>query len=358
MDQTLQERLKALSVKSCGTNDLSLLNNPNLEAERASREFIMMLKDLSSLMNDVTMVDRADCKGEIPRFDSCGISAVGACTTKCVPGSKLEDSYITYDMVKYKVGHTVDEDMLDCNKLGRRLNDVAMQALMIKMKNNMELAAIMGDEDLATGEGQSDYNNLMGVNDGWLKLALNSVPTAQILDAEGAGPSFGLFLAARKLLPPRYRTNRNAYRFIGGPSLSDWWLEDTAGRPTVAGDNARETGQAARLLGNSFYEVPQWPEDLPHPDHVDGVTHILYTPLANLMLFMRRQIEIETERRIECDDYLSIGWFTQDFAIAEPEAIVLIKNVGICAAAWTGCERAGMDKCAPEPHDLELADRD
>lgn len=248
MDPNLVARLKELSVKSCSNSDLSLLSNPNLQADRASREFIMMLKDLSTLMKDVTVIDRADCRGEIPRFDSCGISAAGACATTGVPGSKLDDSYITYDMVKYKVGLSVDEDMLDCNKLGRRLNDVAMQALMIKMKNNMELAAIMSDEDLATGDGQSDYNNLMGVNDGWLKLALAMVPQSQILDAEGAGPSFKLFSAARKLLPPRYRLNQANYRFIGGPSLIDWWVDDTATRPTDAGDEARFTGEGKRIL--------------------------------------------------------------------------------------------------------------
>lgn len=355
MDPTLQARLKELSTKACATGDLSLTSNPNLQAERASREFIMMLKDLSTLLNDVTVIDRADCKGEIPRFDSCGISAAGACATTCVPGSKLEDSYITYDMVKYKVGMTVDEDMLDCNKLGRRLNDVAMQALMVKMKNNMELAAIMGDEDLPTGDGQSDYNNLMGVNDGWLKIALAAVPQSQILDAEGSGPSLALFSAARKLLPPRYRQNRANYRFVGGPSLVDWWVDDTTARPTDAGDEARFTGEGRRILGNSFYEVPQWPEDLPY-DEENTVTHILFTPLSNLLFFIRRQIEIETERRIECDDYLSVGWFSNDFAVAEPEAMVVIKNVDMCAPPWTGCRKVNKDKCAPEPHDLDVDD--
>jgi hypothetical protein len=338
MDPTTEKMLKELTAKSCSTADLSHLSNPNLAAERMSREFVMMLRDQSSLLNAVSFIDRADCKGEITRFDSTGISAAGACATSCIPGSKIDDSYITYDMVKYKVGHSVDEDMLDCNKMGDRstLNNLAMSMLMTKMKNNMELAAILGDEDLPTGDDQSAYNNLMGVNDGWLKLALAMVPDCQIIDAAGAGPSRALFMAARKAIPTRYRPNRSNYRFVVGPSVYDWWVEESGNRVTDAGDRTIDSGEANRMYGNEFFEVSQWPEALTYGG--DEVTHILFTPLNNLLYFVRRQIEIETKRRIECDDYLSVGWFTSDFAIAEPEAMVLIKNVDPCGTAWTGCK--------------------
>lgn len=345
MDPILE---KYLSEKSCNTSDLSFGSNPNLEVDRASREFINLLKDTSKLLKDITVVDRADCKGEIPRLDMCGIASAGAVATSCIPGNKLDDSYVTYDMVKYKTGLTVDEDFLDCNKLGRQINETAFNMLRTKVVNDMELAAIHGDEDLATGDNQSDYNNLVGVNDGFLKLACACTPTCQVLDALGAGPSFELFMAAKKLLPKRYRAERANYRYVVGPTMVDWMAEAKAPRETALGDSTLVTGEAGRIYGNSLYEVPMWPEDMPYPlgAPTTEVTHILFTPLNNLIYFLRRKFEIETERRIACDDYQSVAWWTADFAIGEPEKTVLIKNVDLCGTAWTGCvQNMCDDRC-------------
>jgi len=337
---------KFLSSKSCNTSDLSFAQNPNLEMDRASREFISLLKDTSRLLKDITVVDRADCKGKIPRFDMCGISSAGAAATSCIPNNRLQDSYIDYDMVKYKTGMTHDEDMIDCGELGPRIADVAFDHLRIKVANDMEKVAILGDTSLATGDGQSDYNNLMGVNDGFLKIANNLVPSGQVIDAAGAGPSWALFMAARKLLPARYRMERGNYRYIVGPTMTDWHAEEVADRVTDGGDRAREAGVGGRLWGNDMYEVPMWPEELPYYDK--EVTHILYTPLENLVYFVRRKFEFETERRISCDDYQTVAWWTADFAIAEPEKVVLIKNVALCETAWTGCVTQADDSCGEE----------
>ena len=343
MNENLQ---KYLSSKACNVSDLSFANNPNLEVDRASSEYITLLKDNSQLLSDITVVDRADCKGQIPRFDMCGIGSAGANATSCVPGNTLEDSYITYDMIKYKTGMTVDEDMLDCNEYGRQLNDIAFSMLQTKVRNDMELAAILSDADLPTGDGQSDYNNLMGVNDGFLKLALAGVPAEQIIDAAGAGPSVALFMAIRKKLPKRYRKERAQYRYIVGPSLYDWFVENRSERSSDFGDEVMESGRAGRMFGTALYEVPMWPEDLNYNAGAQEVTHIMYTPLSNLVYFVRRRFEFETERRISCDDYQSVAWWTADFAIAEPERVVLATNVDVCGTAWTGCEKMAED-CGP-----------
>ena len=219
---------------------------------------------------------------------------------------------------------------------------------MTSMRNKMEQAAIMSDSDIPTGADYSQDNNLLGVNDSWIKLACNCTPEAQVIDAQGQGPSTNLFQAARKILPPRYRGNRSAYQFIGGPSLMDWWAEEQSYRPTDKGDMACESGMGGRIFGNRFYEVAQWPEYLPYA--VGGedkeVTHILFTPLTNLIHIMQRQLQFRTEYDFTCDRYLTVGFFRQDFLIADPNAVVLIKNVDICADPWSGCVKPAMDECA------------
>lgn len=349
MDANLDKYLKALSSKSCATDvDLSLLNHPNLEADRLTQDFIQRLVDLSTLLGDVTTMTRSECKGEIPRFDACHTPVVGACAQPCLPNFQIEHDYLTYDMVKYVVAHSYDQDMLDCNKFGDRIKDISMDMLMTSMKNKMELAAIMGDEDLPTGADYSADNNLLGVNDGWLKLACSCTPGAQIIDAQGAGPSRELFMAARKLLPPRYRGQRHNYHFIGGPSLHDWHAQDTSYRPTAAGDRAVETGSGGRIWGNSFYEASQWPEYLPYT--IGGVekevTHVMFTPLTNLVHMMQRKLDFKTEYDYTCDRYLTVGFFRQDFMIADPDAVILLKNVDVCGDPWDGCVKPVQDDCA------------
>jgi hypothetical protein len=347
MDDTLKRYMKEMVSKSCGTDvDLSLLNNPNLEADRFTQDFIMKLTNLSTLLNDVTTITRAECKGEIPRFDSCDVPAIGASAKSCLPKFNISHDVLPYDMVKYVVAHSYDQDMIDCNKFGPKIKDIAMEMLMTSWANSMEYAAILGDEDIPTGDDYSNGNNLLGVNDGWLKIAGNETPAAQIIDAAGKGPSSALMMAARKALPPRYRRNRADYRFIGGPGLNDWWTESQGGRLTAAGDQAIATGNGGRIWGNEVYEVAQWPEHLNYGG--EEVTHMLFTPLSNLVHMVQRKLNFKTEYDFTCDRYLTVGFFKQDFLIADPDAVVLVKNVDLCNTAdpYVGCNPSPADGCA------------
>jgi len=347
MDTNIQKYMKELSSKSCNTqSDLSLLNNPNLEAERATAQFIQLLVDQSKLMSAVTNLTVSHCKGEIPRLDSCDLGAAGACAGDCSPNFTIEDTYLTYDLVKYVASTSWDQDMLDCNKYGTAIKDVQMDMLMTSMRNAMEVAAIMGDEDLPTGSGQSKLNNLLGVNDGWLKKACACTPETQVIDALGAGPSAELFMNARKMLPTKYKVNRGQYKYIGGPTLSDWYAQSFSNRITMGGDDVLRTGQAGSLWGNDFFEVPLWPEQLPYGGSGE-VSHILFTPLSNLAVVHQRKLDFKTEEIISCDRFVTYGYWRQDHLILDPDAVILIKNVDFCGTAYTGCVNSGSNDCYP-----------
>ena len=355
-----KEILDYLASKSCSNAGISLDNNPNLEARRQMSDgYIDMLVDTSRLMQNITVkrVDGKGCRGEFRRLDMCEISSSGACNPSCPTDQMLEDSYITYDLQKYRTHMNVDQDMIDCGDFGDQIMPIAFDMLRKRIRIDMENAAIRGDEDLPTGDGQSRENNLFGINDGFLKIACNCVPQQNIIDAKGMGPSSQLFQAARRLIPTRYKTQRGQYQFIVGPTMNDWWVEEISKRPTDKGDEACETGIAPRIFGSNFFEVPQWPENFLYG--TDGeVTHILYTPLDNLVYVVKRELEFETERRISCDDYISYGWWYADFIIQEPEKVILIKNVDLenCNQPFEGCiRRSAPNVCNDVPPGQDIA---
>ncbi len=337
------EGLKSLKAKSCdGQADFSFLQHPNLQVEASSAQVINLLKDTSRLIGAVSKADRADCRGEIPRIDTCDIIAQGCNLTSCLPDATLNDTYISYAMEKYRAAFNVDHDFMDCNKLGEptQVNELMQAMILTQIRNNMELAAIYGDADLPTGDGQSDWNNLMGKNDGWLKQAFNCAPSNQIINAAGAGLSEDLFMAARKAIPAKYRPNRSNFKFIYGPGVDDWWLQNRVARPTDAGDNAMASGVAGNIFGQSGFEVPMWRENLAYGGSGQQVTHILYTPLDNLLYLNRRKFEMHTEYKAEKDMHQTVAYWTQDAIIQRPEEVVVLANVDVCGSTpFSACQR-------------------
>tara|TARA_R110002167_G_scaffold366416_1_gene596388 strand:- start:1991 stop:3055 length:1065 start_codon:yes stop_codon:yes gene_type:complete len=336
------EGLKSLKAKSCDDADFSFLQHPNLQREASQAQVVNLLKDTSALLSVVSNMDRADCRGEIPRIDTCDIIAQGCNLTSCLPNATLNDTYISYAMEKYRAAFNVEKDFMDCNKLGEetQVNELMQAMILTQIRNNMELAAIYGDKDLPTGDGQSDWNNLMGKNDGWLKQAFNCAPANQIIDAAGAGLSEALFMAARKAIPAKYRPNRSNFKYIYGPSVNDWWLQNRTARPTAAGDVAMATGQNTPIFGGTGFEVPMWRENLAYGSggSAQEVTHILYTPMDNLLFLNRRKFELHTEYKPETDKFQSVAYWTQDAIIQRPEEVVVLANVDVCGGTpYSGC---------------------
>jgi hypothetical protein len=330
---------KLARAKSCGAA-IDEHTHPNLLTKREADDWINLLVDNSKLLKDIRVIRTDKCKGEIPRLDLNTIVSEGANAKTCITERRVQDSYLTYDMVKYRSGTSISQDFLDCNVFQEGIRNEVVNMLRTQVGNDMEQASIEGDSTLPVGDHQSDYNNLMGVNDGFIALAKCCVPQCQIIDAQGAGPSTALYMALRKRLPPRYRQRRGNYRYVVGPQLFDQWVETRAGRLTAWGDEAMRTGQGGPLWGQDLYEVPLWPENLPCGSEGAETTVVMYTPLDNLVYFIQREMSLEWERRIRCDDYQATMYWKADFALMNPDAVVLAVNVDPCGTAWTGCDNA------------------
>lgn len=348
----LRVDLQKLRQKNCGNASIDMNTNPNLLAKRQVDELINLVVDTSILLKSIPVVRRTKCKGEIPRLDVRGIASEGANTTTCPRERGLVDSYVSYDMTKYRTSLSLSGDFLTCNEYGDGIKDLAVNMIRTQVANDMEAAAIEGDETLPTGDSQSDYNNLMGVNDGFIALAKCCVPQCQILDAAGAGPSAKLFMEARKKLPARYRRQLGVYKFIMGPQLLDWWALLRAGRETPEGDAALLNGNNRPMWGHDLFHVPMWPENFPIGGNATG-THVLFTPLDNLLFFVMEEMMLEWERIPSCDKWAGYLHWWADFQFRNPDMVVLIKNIDPCGTPYDMCgdgcdgDRQNDPGCAP-----------
>ena len=94
------------------------------------------------------------------------------------------------------------------------IRDTLLGMFTKQISIDSEMAAIEGDDDLTTGDGQSAENNLLGVNDGWNKILVAEVPAAQQIDAAGTAPSKKLYYDMKRAVPARYRVAKPDYIWI------------------------------------------------------------------------------------------------------------------------------------------------
>ena len=161
------------------------------------------------------------------------------------------------------------------------------------------------------------------------------MPSSQIIDADGAAPSSDLYYEMRRKVPARYRVAKPLYRWIVPSGPSDKWTKDWAARPTVGGDAALRTGEVSGPWGTPMLEVVLFPEDLAFTAgsstgnagaKTDG-SFIWYTPYDNLIIFVRREITIEFERRPRLDLWECTIHYKCDYEIENPDLVVMAKNV-------------------------------
>jgi len=168
-------REKHLKAKSCGVGGVNYLTNPNLEQESVEVDIVNLVVSTSILLSSVDNRTNQPCSGHITYLDSCEIIAKGACVT-CDTSGQLDDFKIPFELKKFMAEWQIGEDFLECNRLGsaQQTRDLLTAIFLTQIRNNMELAAIYGDESLPVGKGQTPWNNLMGINDGWLNSRVSN----------------------------------------------------------------------------------------------------------------------------------------------------------------------------------------
>jgi hypothetical protein len=333
MDAQIKLPLKQLMEKSA--IDSSSLPNSIMNRQQANR-FIDLVVDESVLIKMSRVVKVNHPKGEINKLDLGDIVTEGAHTTSRATTRTPSERIVTYDMEKYRSAFDLKTDFMEDNLERAGIRDTLLQMFSKRIAIDTELAAIEGDDSVTTGDGQTDENNLLGVNDGWQKILENAVPAAQQLDAAGFAPSKRLYYDMKRLIPSRYRAAKPNYTWVTPSGPADKWALDWSDRETAGGDRALATNQRPGPWGIPMLEVPLMPENLPFgTSGVDG-SSIWLTPLKNLIYFIQREITIEFDRQPRQDVWEVTIHFRVDFEVENVDLVILANNVSMSGNDYTG----------------------
>ena len=301
------------------------LPNSVLNRQQADR-FLDLVVDYSILLKRVRRVRVNNAKGVINKLDLGSIVTEGASATTTASARIPTESTVNWDTIKYRSAFDLKTDFIEDNLEGDNIRDRLLNMFTKRIAVDAEVASIEGDASLTTGDAQSDSNNLLGVNDGFIELFSDSVPAGNKLAAAGTASSFKMFYDMKRKIPSRYRVAKPDYRFVVPSSVYDKWTYDTAARATTGGDKARESANGATPLGTQMVEVPLIPEDLTYGSNSDATT-LWLTPLQNLIWFVQRDITIEWDRVPRSDQWEVTIHFRQDVQVENCAMVVTATGV-------------------------------
>ena len=323
------DKLDPIVVIEKATIDGTSLPNSILNSQQANR-FIDLVVDQSSLLKAVRTIRIDHPTGEINKMDLGSIVSEGAGTTTTATTHTPSESVVNYASVKYRSAFDLSTDFVEDNIEGGSVRDTLLNMFTKRIGTDAELAAIEGDDGLATGDGETQENNLLGANDGWKAILAAKTPALQQIDAAGAASSRKLFYKLKRGIQRRYRVARPDYRWLVPPSVYDKWELDE-GEQNDGAEGQVRTRQQGKVGRNPFgipqIEVPLMPEDLAYGTAVSDATQLWLSPLMNFLWFIQRDITIEWDRIPRQDKWeVTIHW-RADVEVENEEMVVLAKNV-------------------------------
>lgn len=310
---------------------------PNSVSERQMAErFIDLTVNTSTLLRNVRVIKTDKSKGVIPKLEIGKIVSEGASSTSTPTTRTPDERSIQWDTEKYRSAFDLKTDFIEDNIERGNIRDRLLEMFTKAIANDTELAAIEGNSDLDTGDGESDENNLLGVNDGWGKILANTVPSSQRINANGRSASADLYYAMKRRIPTRYRVATPKYVWLVPSGAFDKWGYDVSKRLTSLGDT---NFIANRGMGGADYvpgpwglpllEVPMMPEDMTYGSSGTDGSQIWLTPIKNLIYIVQRDITIEYDRKPRADAWECTIHWRVDFAVENPDLVVMAENVSV-----------------------------
>ena len=305
-----------------------------------SNQFIDLVQDTSKLLQMIRVERVNNARGSIQRLDLCNPITEGASTTSCPTTHAPSESEVTYDLEKYRSAFDLTQDFLENNIEGQSAQQTLMDMFRKRLAKDSEIMAIQSDTSLPTGDGQSQLNNMLGINDGFYKILLDCVPDCQQVDAQSHSVSKYLFHEMLRRIPPKFRVNRQDYVFLMSPSSHDQLRLDLSDRETTAGDNALLTGNAFNPWGVRAEEIYHFPETLPIDTDGDNAndayegTTIWLTPLDNLVYIIQRDLQLESQRIPRKDRWEFTMHWKADFMVMDASRVVIAKNIWPCGTPF------------------------
>jgi hypothetical protein len=333
MDVAVKLPLEELISKSA-IDDTSLPNS--VLNRKQSDAFIDLVVNTSKLLKMIRVKKVDHPKGEINKLDLGTIVTEGAHTTSKATTRTPSERIVTYDTEKYRSAFDLKTDFLEDNIEKSAVRNKLLGMFSKRIAIDTELALIEGDASLATGDAQSDENNLLGVNDGFSKILKDRVPSAQQIDAGGAAPSKMLYYEMKRRIPSRYRVAKPEYRYLLPSGPADKLMLDWSDRETSRGDAAFSEGTAPNIWGIPWVEIYLMPEDLSFGSAGTDGSEIWMTPPSNLIYFVQREITIEWDRKPRQDMWEVTIHFRIDCEVENEDLVILAKNISMSGADYTG----------------------
>lgn len=274
-------------------------------------------------------------EAEINKLDLGSIVTQGAHATSSATTRYPTESIVTYDMEKYRSAFDLTSDFVEDNLQGGSVRQTLIEMFTKRIAVDMEIAGLEGDESIEVGDGETDNDNLVGVNDGFIQILGDNVPNANVLDAAGTNSSIALFHALKKKIPARYRVAKPDYVWVVSSTVYDDWVKTVSDRATNLGDSALVTGMVAGPFGIPMLEVPLMPEDLTYGTTASDCTQIWLTPLKNLIWFVQRDITIEWDRQPRTDKWECTIHHRCDFAVENAAMVCMCTNLSISGTAYS-----------------------
>lgn len=184
------------------------------------------------------------------------------------------------------------------------LQDTLVTLLGERAALDLEELAILGD----TGSGDP----YLALTDGFLKLA-----TQHSVDALGAPITKDIFKAAVKAMPDKYLRVRSDLEFYVSTDNETEYRDTVANRVTGLGDAALVTANAMAVFGSNIVASSLMP-------NANGI----YTNPNNLVFGIQRRVNIEYDKDIRARKFIVVLTARVDFQVEEPDAIVVIENIG------------------------------
>lgn len=154
-------------------------------------------------------------------------------------------------------------------------------------------------------------NDLLAINDGFLKLA-----SSHVLAASSAHISPTLIHNATLLMPEKFLADiDNLYYYMSRHTEAKLRAQ-LANRATVGGDQYLQTKGSMQMSYGSTYALPKMPS-----------TTVLFTYPMNMIFGIQRDIRIEVEKNIRTGMYLFVLTARVDFKVEELDAMVKITGL-------------------------------
>lgn len=351
---SIQKLRQLVASKSCAAPravDTVTLPGSVLNRQQADR-FIDLVVDETKFLQMIRRERVDHPRGEIIRLDLCEPVTEAACATSGTETTIPTESFIQYNLEKYRSSFIIKQDFLEDNIEGNRARDTMLNMFAKRMAMDLEYAAIMGDQSLSMGDGQPKVNNLLGANDGVWKILTECVPSCQIIDAQGHSVSKYLFHHALTRIPTKYRARQSEYRFLSAMSSADKLRLDLSDRETVLGDGALTNGNSFNPWGVPVVPVPLFPEDISiditggseAPDMRSEGSFIILARPSNFVHLIQREIQQETERIAKFDCWQYFWHLKWDVVVENPDEVVIIKNIRNCGPDY--CQELCPARCA------------